>query len=77
MKSGIPSGAFRFAAFKMTDRLIFSSAQQCQLSPLPVAIRIHKANLTEPPKLRFQVQQLVRRILRLNREPDPLQKLLV
>src|SRR5436305_2095660 len=53
------------------------SHQQRQLPPLPLTIHVLKPNLPQPPKLRLNIQQLIRRILGLNRESDPQQEFLV
>ena len=66
----------KYLASHRLPLLLSHSRQQRQLPPLPLAIHIRKSNLPQPPELRLQVQQLVRRILRLDREADARQEIL-
>ena len=40
----------------------FHAYQQGQFRPFPLAVHIAESNLAQPPKLRFHVEQLIRRV---------------
>src|SRR5207302_8628062 len=51
--------------------------QQRELQPLPVTVDVGESDFTQPLKLRFNVQQLVRGVFTEQRNAEPLEEALV